>query len=395
LAGNSLGLQPRTARLCVEKELQKWEKLAVEGHFSDEDPWFTYQNSLIPLAAKLVGAKNQEVTIMNSLTVNLHLMLASFYKPSRSRYKIIVESDIFISDRIAIESYLRVHGHNPEEVIVQIKPRDGEKVLTPHDIIQALVHHNESVSLVFLGCPNYLTGQVFDIEEITKTGHSYGQIVGFDLAHAVGNIPLNLNKWGVDFAIWCSYKYLNSGPGGPAGCFIHERHFDEGKGIARYSGWWGQPEEKRFSSTGHFEPSVGAAGWQISNPPILQLATLKAALEIFESSTIEVIRKKSILITGYLEYLLDTLPKGWVNLVTPREVERRGAQLSVEVRWSAEKIIKLLSAKKMICDYRAPNIIRITPAPLYNSFMDVYLFFNEFRSILEELNRLSLPEMKI
>jgi kynureninase len=371
--GNSLGLQPRSARGFLEREMSKWEELAVEGHFRGEDPWFTYHELLTPATARLVGALPGEVVVMNNLTTNLHLMLVSFYRPAGRRFKIITEAGAFPSDQYALESQVRFHGYDPDEALVELAPRPGEHTLRTEDILQKIEEQGEELALVLMGGVNYYTGQFFDLEAITRAGQAVGVPVGFDLAHAAGNLPLRLHDWGVDFAVWCSYKYLNSSPGGSAGVFVHERH-EKNPSLPRFAGWWGHNQEERFQMKKGFQPMPGAAGWQLSNGSILSMAVHRASLEIFDAAGMDRLREKSLRLTGFLEFLLHDLQldREALEIITPANPEERGCQLSLLVHRNGRQLFDQLVAAGVIGDWREPNVIRVAPVPLYNTFEEVW-----------------------
>lgn len=373
LTGNSLGLQPKTTRSYVAQELDDWAKWGVEGHFHARKPWMPYHENLTEMTARLVGARPHEVVVMNTLTVNLHLMMTSFYRPTRERFKIMMETSPFPSDRYAFESQVRFHGYDPREAIVELMPRAGESTLRHEDILEAIAREGQQVALIILGNPNYLTGQVFDIAGITAAGHAQGCKVGFDLAHGAGNLLLELHAWGPDFAVWCNYKYLNAGPGGLAGCFVHERHAYDTT-LPRFAGWWGQNKATRFQMGPVFDPIPGAEGWQLSNPPILQLAALRASMEIFDRATMAALRAKSEKLTGYLDDLVRAIPGEPVEIVTPRNARERGCQLSLRVKSGAKTFQQRLVEAGVIVDFREPDVVRAAPTPLYNRFIDVYRF---------------------
>lgn len=380
LCGNSLGLQPKSVRRYVEQELDDWARLGVEGHFHAKNPWMPYHELLTDQTARLVGAKPTEVVVMNTLTVNLHLMLVSFYRPTTRRHKIVIEAHAFPSDRYAVESQIRFHGFDPRRSLIELQPRSGEATLRTEDIEDVLEADGEEIALVLLGGVNYYTGQAFDLERITRAGQAQGCIVGFDLAHAVGNLVLKLHEWNVDFAVWCSYKYLNAGPGSVAGCFVHERYahrFD----LPRFAGWWGQNKHIRFAMGPVFDPIPGAEGWQVSNPPILPLAALRASMEIFDEVGMVALREKSILLTSYLEFLLSRHPNSRYTLVTPSDPKQRGCQLSILVKDRGKEMFDHLSRSGVVCDWREPNVIRVAPVPLYNTFADVYRFVRVLESV--------------
>ena len=380
LCGNSLGLQPKTVRAFVEQELSDWEKLGVEGHFHAKNPWMPYHEFLTEKMARVVGARPVEVVVMNTLTVNLHLMMVSFYRPTSKRYKIIIEGSAFPSDQYAVKSQLRFHGYDPQDALIELQPRMGEDLIRTEDITALLNKEGETVALIMLGGVNYYTGQAFDFKTITEQAHKQNITVGFDLAHAAGNLKLQLHDWDIDFAVWCGYKYLNSGPGGIAGCFVHERHAKQ-QSIPRFEGWWGHDKETRFLMGPDFVPTVGAEGWQLSNAPILSMASLNASLEIFEEAGMEAIHKKSKLLTGYLEFLLNSINNKNISLITPKDSSQRGSQLSIRIKNSNKTLFHKLIENGIICDWREPDVVRVAPVPLYNSFTDVFQFVNELNNI--------------
>jgi kynureninase len=373
LAGNSLGLQPKTAREYIEQELDDWARLAVDGHLHAQHPWLPYHEFVAEPLARLVGAKPIEVVAMNSLTVNLHLLMASFYRPTTERHKIVIEKGAFPSDHYAVESQIRFHGFDPALSLVELAPREGESILRTEDVLETIERDGHSVALILLGGVNYYTGQAFEMKAITEAGHAQQCIVGFDCAHAAGNLELRLHDWNVDFAAWCSYKYLNAGPGGIAGVFVHERHahsFD----LPRFAGWWGHDKETRFMMGPEFKPLAGAEGWQLSNPPIFQLAALRASLEIFDEATMPCLRKKSEKLTGYLETLISSIGNTRISLITPKDPAQRGCQLSIRVASADKTLFDRLTVHGVHVDWREPDVIRAAPVPLYNSFQDVYRF---------------------
>ncbi len=376
--GHSLGLQPKRTREYIEQELKDWEALAVEAHFRGRNPWMPYHRFLTDEMAQIVGAKPIETVMMNSLTVNLHLMMVSFYRPTPQRSKIVIEGGAFPSDRYAVKSQLRYHGFDPATSLIELKPRPSEATLRQEDIEALLEREGKSIALVMLAGVNYATGQAFDMEAITRAGHAQGCVVGFDLAHAAGNIPVKLHDWDVDFAVWCSYKYLNGGPGCAAGCFVHERHAHDWD-RPRFGGWWGHEEQTRFLMGPDFKPAPGAEGWQLSNPPILSMAPVRASLSIFAEAGMERLRDKSVALTGYLEFLLKQHSSSNFAIITPHEPERRGAQLSIRVLQSnGRSICDRLAAEGILCDWREPDILRVAPTPLYNTYRDVYRFAERF-----------------
>ncbi|MBQ48113.1 MAG: kynureninase [Zetaproteobacteria bacterium] len=379
--GNSLGLQPKSTRAFIENELRDWESMGVKGHTKPEKPWVSFHELLAKNMGDVVGAKPDEVVMMNSLTTNLHLMMVSFYRPKGKRTKIVIEGGAFPSDQYAVKSQLDFHGLDPKDHLIELTPRKGENLLRTEDIVATINQHGESIALVIPAGVNYLTGQLYDLQAITKAAKACGACVGFDLAHAVGNVPLKLHDWGVDFAVWCSYKYLNSGPGGIAGCFMHESH--SLKKLPRFEGWWGHNKEKRFAMGPNFEAIGGVESWQLSNPPIFQLASAQASLELFAQAGIENLRKKSLLLTGFLEFLMEKIPHSRYEIITPKNPIERGAQLSIKVHGSATALLDKLDEKGIICDFREPDIIRVAPAPLYNSFSEVFLFAEILRETLD------------
>lgn len=374
LCGNSLGLQPRATKDALLKVLDKWAEQGVEGHFDEPDPWYGYHEFLSEDLAKLVGAKPSEVVAMNSLTANLHLLMVSFYRPTKERYKIIIEGGAFPSDRYAVQSQAKAHGFDPAEAIVEVMPRDGEDNLRTEDILAAIEEAGDELALVLFGGVNYYTGQFFDLQALTRAGHGVGAKVGFDLAHAAGNVELKLHDWGPDFAAWCSYKYLNAGPGAVAGLFVHERH-GNAPDLPRFAGWWGTDPKSRFQMGPTFEPQKGAAGWQLSNAPILSMAALRASLDLFSEATMSALREKSEKLTAYLLGLLEELPSRDFQIITPTEPEARGCQVSILAPGHGEELYGRLQKANVICDYRRPDVIRIAPVPLYNRFEDLWLFY--------------------
>lgn len=375
--GNSLGLQPKSVEPALLRELEHWRTHGVEGHFRGEMPWMHYHKYLQSAAAHVVGALPEEVVIMNTLTANLHLLMVSFYRPDARRFKIIMEAGAFPSDQYAMESQVRYHGYAPEEAIVEIAPRPGEETLRTEDVLETIRQHGPQTALVMMCGVQYYTGQWMDVEAITRAGHEAGALVGFDLAHAAGNIPMRLHDWQADFAVWCSYKYLNSGPGGPGGVFVHQRHADN-KDLPRFAGWWGHNEERRFLMEKGFVPMRGAAGWQLSNAQIFSFAAHKASLDIFESAGMGALRHKSEQLTAYLEFLIDDLTeKGLpLHIITPRDPAQRGCQLSVTAGPQGRAIFDFLSTHGVVCDWREPDVIRMAPTPMYNSFGDVFALYH-------------------
>jgi kynureninase len=381
LCGHSLGLQPKSAASYVEQELRDWAELGVEGHFHAKNPWMPYHRLLTQQTAELVGAQATEVVVMNSLTVNLHLMMASFYRPTSKRHKIVIERGAFPSDQYAVKSQIRFHGLEPATSLIELAAHEGESCVRDEDLKEVIERDGESVALILLGGVNYATGQVFDMAEITTAGHKKGCVVAFDLAHAVGNIPLRLHDWGPDFAVWCSYKYLNGGPGCVAGCFVHARHANW-KELPRFAGWWGHEEKTRFQMGPEFRAMPGAEGWQLSNPPILALAPLRSSMEIFSEAGMERLRAKSMSLTSYMEFLLRENSSAKFSINTPCEPERRGAQLSIRMMNMGREICDRLAAEGVIGDWREPDTFRVAPVPLYNSYGDVFRFVEKFTAAL-------------
>ena len=371
--GNSLGLQPKTVRPALLAELDHWAEHGVEGHFRGELPWMYYHKFLTAQTARLVGAQSHEVVVMNTLTTNLHLMMVSFYRPTQTRYKIVLEAGAFPSDQYALESQVRWHGFDPEVALVEVAPRPGEDTLRTEDIVATIEREGDQVALVLFGGVNYYTGQFYDLAALAAAAHRVGAYAGFDLAHTAGNLPLRLHDWDADFAVWCSYKYLNSGPGGPSGVFVHERHGNN-PNLPRFAGWWGHDEGERFQMRKGFKPMRGAAGWQLSNAQIFAFAAHKASLDIFDAVGMEALRAKSLHLTGYLEYVLDDVSRGSTafHLITPRDPAARGCQISARTDARGKALFDYLSANGAITDWREPDVIRFAPVPLYNSFEDVW-----------------------
>ncbi|WP_231491842.1 kynureninase [Pedobacter sp. Leaf170] len=377
LCGNSLGLQPKVAREVLNRQLDNWANYAVEGWFDGEEPWMFYHKALKNLMAPIVGASPMEVCPMNTLTVNLHLLMVSFYQPKGKRFKIIMEGGAFPSDQYAIESQVKFHGFNPNEAIIEVFPREGEEILRNEDIVAKIKENGEEIALVLFGGINYYTGQWYDMEKITTAGHDVGAIVGWDLAHAAGNVPLQLHNWDVDFACWCSYKYQNSGPGGISGIFVHQKHHNN-TSLNRFAGWWGYQESKRFKMEKGFVAEAGADGWQVSCTQVMPMALYHASLQIFDKAgNVEALRNKSISLTGYLEFIINQVNKE-INLlqfkiITPKNPIDRGSQLSIIAAQKGKEIFDGLIDFGVLGDWREPNVIRLSPIPLYNSFEDIYL----------------------
>ena len=375
-AGNSLGLMPKTARKIIEQELDDWAELGVDAHLDATTPWYTYHENLREPMARIVGAEPIEVICMNSLTVNIHLMMATFYQPTKSRFKILMEDPAFPSDTYAIKTQIRHHGLDPKEALVLARPRDGEAIVRTEDIIKLIEQNADSLAVILLAGVNFFTGQLFDIAAITAAAQKHGITVGIDLAHAVGNVPLILHDWKVDFAVWCSYKYLNAGPGAVAGAFVHERHATNTR-LPRLAGWFGNDPNTRFRMQlePEFIPVPSADGWQVSNPPIFSMAPLIASLAIFdEAGGMERLREKSKQLTGYLAFLLQRAGSDRFTVITPNEPEWRGCQLSILAHENPKELHKKLEAAGVKADFREPNVIRAAPTPLYNSFHDVWHF---------------------
>lgn len=374
--GNSLGLQPKSAQYYINEVMNDWANLAVEGHFFAEKPWWDYHERLAEPLSKIVGAKPSEITVMNTLTINLHLLMVSFYKPTSKRFKIICEEKAFPSDQYMLQSQVKHHGYNPDEALVEVKRREGEHNIRLEDILAKIEEVGDELALVLWGGVNYYTGQVFDMKAITQAGHKVGAYVGFDLAHAAGNIQMELHQWEVDFAAWCSYKYMNSGPGNASGCFVHEKHHQSN--LPRFAGWWGHNKERRFKMEPVFDPVQGADGWQVSNLPVLTLAPYLASLQMFDEVGMEMLVQKRDLITSYLEYILhdiDTqIPDTHFEIITPSYPSERASQLSVYLHGQGRKLFDYLMANGVITDWREPNVIRLAPVPLYCSFEDMYNF---------------------
>ncbi|MFX1512860.1 MAG: kynureninase, partial [Promethearchaeota archaeon] len=364
--GNSLGLQPKQTRKYVETILADWEKFGVEAYFYGEIPWIQYSDSIIENLARIVGAKPTEITLMNSLTVNLHLLFVSFYRPTPKRNKVLIEEKAFPSDQYAIKSQMRFHGFDPEKTLLQVNTNPGEKYIHTEAITEVIEREGDSIALIWLGGVNYYSGQAFDLETITKVGHQEGCIVGFDLAHAVGNIILKLHDWNVDFAVCCTYKYLNGGPGGPGGGFVHEKH-GETQTVSRFEGWWGNKRDTQFLMRDDIDPIVGAGGWQISTPSILRMAPLKASLEIFDEISMKKLREKSIRLTGYLEFLINQMASDEFIIITPEDPDQRGCQLSIRTLKNGKQLYDHLTKSGIFCDWREPDVIRVAPVPLYNT----------------------------
>lgn len=376
--GNSLGLQPRNVEQAIQTELTSWREEAVGGYFGGRHPWLYYQEYLKPSLARIVGCLETEVTVMNTLTVNLHLLMLSFYRPTPERYKILMEAGAFPSDQYAVETLVKHYGLEPETAILEIAPREGEKTLRTEDIIATIEAQGSSLAMVLFGGINYYTGQLFDLQRITRAAHQVNAIAGFDLAHVVGNTPLLLHEWEVDFAAWCSYKYLNGGPGAVGGVYVHER-FATNPQTPRLGGWWGNDEKERFKMEKGFVPKTNASGWNISTAQVFNTVSLKASLELFDKAGMERLRAKSLQLTAYLEYLLHQLPNLAFEIITPADAAERGAQLSLYFKERGKEIHNKMIESGIIVDYREPGVIRVAPAPMYVSFSDVYRFYEILR----------------
>ncbi len=373
LCGNSLGLMPKATTDYVNQELEDWKNLGVEGHFHAKNPWMPYHEFLTEKMAKVVGALPSEVVVMNSLTVNLHLMMVSFYRPTKCRHKILFEYSPFPSDRYAIESQVKFHGFDPKESMIELKPDDGEKIVSLGNIKNILATEGDEIALILIGGVNYYTGQAYDIKSITAMGHAKGCVVGFDLAHAAGNLHLNLHEDGPDFAVWCTYKYLNAGPGSLSGCFVHERHHTNAD-LPRFAGWWGHDKKTRFLMGHDFHPISTAEGWQCSNPPVLSMAAIRSSLDIFDKAGMDNLREKSEKLTSYLEYLINQEGNENIRIITPDNPKYRGCQLSIQMVVPDKKLFNYLTERGVISDWREPDVIRVAPVPLYNSYEDVWHF---------------------
>ncbi len=382
--GNSLGLQPKAVLDSIKIELEDWAQHAVQGHLQSRRPWFSYHEMFAEGAAKLVGAKPHEVVVMNQLTVNLHLLLLSFYRPNGKRKKILFEAKAFPSDQYAFASQAKLHGLNPDDVLVEMQPREGEIILRTEDIIKKIKALGDELAVVCFGAVNFFTGQFFDIKKITEAAHEVGAYSGFDLAHAAGNVPMHLHEWNVDFACWCSYKYLNSGPGGVASAFVNEQHVSN-KNLFRLAGWWGHNKQTRFEMNPEFEPMTTAEAWQLSNAPVMSMAVHKVALDMFTEVGMEALRKKSIQLTAYLEFVLEEIKNNvgiQLQIITPKNADERGAHLSVIVPGAEKSLVQKLLDEGVVVDWREPNVIRVAPVPFYNSFEDVFLFGEKLATVL-------------
>ncbi len=381
--GNSLGLQPKSVSDYIKQDLEDWKNFGVEGHFKAKTPWFSYHEFVTDKTAKLVGALPHEIVVMNTLSVNLHLMMTTFYRPTKKRFKIMIEGGAFPSDIYAVQSQAKLHGFKIKEAIVELWPRKGEEILRTEDIEKEIKKHGKELALVMLGGVNYYTGQAFDMQTITKAAHKVGAYAGFDLAHATGNLHMHLHDWKVDFAVWCGYKYLNSGPGGVSGVYINEKHATNTK-MPRMAGWWGNDPTTRFKMESKFVAKPTAEGWQLSNAQILPLAAYRASLEIIDKAGIAQMRKKSVQLTGFLEFLLNQLLKekglDLFKIITPKVPDDRGCQLSLQFKKDGKKLFDFLTKKNIIADWREPDVIRVAPVPLYNSYEDVYVLYETIKA---------------
>ena len=381
MTGNSLGLQPKSTASYIEQELDDWASLGVEGHTVAKNPWLAYHEYLNESMSKIVGAKPIETVIMNTLTTNLHLMMVSFYQPTQERHKILIEADAFPSDRYAVESQLRHHGFDDKEGLILWKAPEGSELASYEDLEELLKTKGHEIALVMIGGVNYYTGQFFKLKKITEMAHKVGCKVGFDCAHGAGNVALNLHESGADFAVWCTYKYLNSGPGSLAGCFVHERHAHR-KDLNRFTGWWSHNKETRFKMRDEFDQLPGAEGWQLSNPPILSMAAIKASLDMFNEVGMERLIKKSKHLTSYLEFLLKQLGEDVIKIITPENPEERGCQLSIQVKNASKQLHERLTDAGVISDWREPDVIRCAPTPFYNSYQDVYQLVQILKNLI-------------
>ena len=379
--GNSMGLQPKSTKSAIEQELNDWANLGVEGHFEAKNPWMPYHEFLTESMAKIMGAKPIEIVVMNTLTTNLHLLMVSFYNPTKKRHKILIESDAFPSDRYAVQTQLEFHGYDASTCLIEWTPRTDEKLLRTEDLEQILETQGEEIALLLIGGVNYYTGQYLDLKKIAALGHAKGCKVGIDLAHGAGNIQPELHDTGIDFAAWCTYKYLNAGPGSLGGVFVHERYAHD-KTLKRFAGWWSQNKATRFNMRQPLDITPGAEGWQLSNPPILSMAAIKAALDLFNEVGMNKLRQKSIKLTGYLEFLIKGLNHAQIEIITPSDSNQRGCQLSIQVKNANKDLHKKLTEQHVITDWREPDVIRCAPVPFYNSFEDVFRMVEILKTLL-------------
>ena len=381
--GNSLGLQPKNTQKYIQQELDDWANFGVEGHFEAKNPWMPYHEFLTDSMAKIVGAKPIEVVIMNTLTTNLHLLMVSFYQPTKTKYKIVIESDAFPSDRYAVQTQLEFHGFDANDGLIEWKPREGEDLLHIEDLETILEEQGDEIALLLIGGVNYYTGQYLDLKKIAELGHAKNCMVGIDLAHGVGNIKPHLHDSGVDFAAWCTYKYLNSGPGSLGGLFVHEKHANN-KDLKRFAGWWSHNKTTRFNMRQPLDVIPGAEGWQLSNPPILSMAAIKASLDMFNEVGMDALRLKSEKLTGYFEFLLNEINNDKITIITPSNPDERGCQLSIQVKNADKQLHQKLTDAHIITDWREPDVIRCAPVPFYNSFEDVYHMVEKLKTILND-----------
>ena len=383
LCGNSLGLMPKATSDYINQELEDWKNLGVEGHFMAKNPWMPYHEFLTKNMANVVGALPSEVVVMNSLTVNLHLLMVSFYRPTSNRYKILFDYSPFPSDRYAIASQVKFHGYDPADAMIELIPDSSDELVSIDNIKNILETQGNEIALILIGGVNYYTGQLYDIKTITQLGHAHGCVVGFDLAHAAGNIDLHLHEDGPDFAAWCSYKYLNSGPGSLSGCFVHEKHHHSD--LPRFAGWWGHDKATRFLMGDKFQPIQTAEGWQLSNPPVLSMAAIRASLDLFADAGIDRLRSKSVKLTAYLADLLAEIHDENIKIITPSYPSSRGCQLSIQMIKPDKKLFNYLTENGVIADWREPDVIRVAPVPMYNSFEDVWQFCRILKDGLSHL----------
>ncbi|MCL4119215.1 UNVERIFIED_CONTAM: hypothetical protein GTU68_021257, partial [Idotea baltica] len=381
--GNSLGLQPKNTQKYIQQELDDWANFGVEGHFEAKNPWMPYHEFLTDSMAKIVGAKPIEVVIMNTLTTNLHLLMVSFYRPTKSKYKIVIESDAFPSDRYAVQTQLDFHGFDPADGLIEWKPREGEELLNIEDLEIILEEQGDEIALLLIGGVNYYTGQYLDLKKIAELGHAKNCMVGIDLAHGVGNIKPELHESGIDFGAWCTYKYLNSGPGSLGGLFVHEKHAHN-KDLKRFAGWWSHNKSTRFNMRQPLDVIPGAEGWQLSNPPILSMAAIKASLDLFNEVGMDALRLKSGKLTGYFEFLINEIKNDKIKIITPSNSNERGCQLSIQVKSADKQLHQKLTDAHIITDWREPDVIRCAPVPFYNSFQDVYHMVEKLKTILND-----------
>ncbi|MFZ4545304.1 MAG: kynureninase [Saprospiraceae bacterium] len=384
LCGNSLGLQPKSTKSYILQELEDWKNHGVEGHFQAKHPWMPYHEFLTEKMAKVVGGKPSEVVVMNTLTTNLHLMMVSFYRPTKERYKILTEWNPFPSDQYAVQSQARYHGFDPEDAILEPQPKGDSLQIELEDILELIEKEGDKIALVMLGGVNYYTGQLYNLKAITAAAHKKGCMVGFDLAHAAGNVKLELHDSGCDFAVWCSYKYLNSGPGSLAGCFVNVRHANSV--LPRFEGWWGNDKKVRFKMEKEFIPIGGAETWQLSNPPILSMAAIMASLDVFDEAGMDRLVAKSKLLTAYLYDLIKAIPSNKIRIITPENPSERGCQLSIQVKGADKRIFDSLTNEGIVTDWREPDVIRVAPVPLYNSFSDAWYFAKKLEKLIIDNN---------